>query len=241
MGIDNGKDKETTMYYIIGSFNFTRAFWRIFLDLGGRSKKNEKRRAARDKIVKLLFYSNRNLDKAHATIESAAENILLADSELDDFRGRDIQLMLDSFVEEMILVNESVMNLTVADFAFFDDWYVEGKLNTVPANGDGGLWFENRSDGLFLCANVSNQGRDKVNVIRFSARLQLPNHENIASKDTRSVPLFNIETGESNSKIVQVRFPYYRKTELSGSRLFIKIRAPYNNGCYAWDNDLRVP
>jgi hypothetical protein len=145
---------------------WSAALWNIYRTVGGDSMNPADKLAARDAVLKSVILSHHLLVPT-ATMPSGAEAVMTTHAALDDYRGRYLTQMLDSFHNRGLLPCDAHADLFIRDDA--------GDTGAEPFVGpvfweSPDLWIRNTDDGgtvhqdpkfgqdNFFYARVTNRG-----------------------------------------------------------------------------------
>ena len=92
---------------------WSAALWNIYRTLGGDSPILGEREAARDALLKTVILSHHRLTP-DASMSDGAEAVMEENADLDDFRGKHLMQMLDSFHDRGLLVTSPRLIFTYA-------------------------------------------------------------------------------------------------------------------------------
>lgn len=93
---------------------WSAALWNIYRAIGGDSVTPATRQAARDALLKTVILSH-HLVPANGTLPDGAEALMTTDAELDEYRGRHLIEMLNSFHDRGILRSEPGVDLYIRE------------------------------------------------------------------------------------------------------------------------------
>jgi hypothetical protein len=122
---------------------WSAALWNIYRTIGGDSSITSDRQAARYTLLKSLILSHHRL-AADASMPEGAEAIMEENAELDDFHGRNLMEMLNSFHDRGLLVCSPQADLYIREAS--DDPGVDNYVGPVFWNSPD-LWIRNADDG----------------------------------------------------------------------------------------------
>ena len=145
---------------------WSAALWNIYRTIGGDSASPIDRVAPRDAILKTVILSH-HLVTADATMPDGAEAVMETNTELDEYRGKHLMQMLDSFHDRGLLVCSAQADLYIREAS--DDPGADSYLGPVFWDSPD-LWIRNADDGIpvhqspkqgqdnWLYARVRNRG-----------------------------------------------------------------------------------
>src|SRR5262249_21174931 len=93
---------------------WSAALWNIYRTIGGDSSITSEREAARDALLKTVILSH-HLLATDASMPEGAEAVMEENAELDDYRGKHLMQMLDSFHDRGLLVCSSQADLYIRE------------------------------------------------------------------------------------------------------------------------------
>lgn len=123
---------------------WSAALWNIYRAIGGDSANPVERQAAADALLKSVILSHHSV-AANATMPDGAEAVMETNAEDDDYRGKHLMEMLDSFHDRGLLVCDANADLYIRD-AVGDpgaDHYAGPVFWNSPD-----LWIRNADDGV---------------------------------------------------------------------------------------------
>ena len=145
---------------------WSAALWNIYRTIGGDSPILAEREAARDALLKTVILSHHRLTP-DASMSDGAEAVMEENADLDDFRGKHLMQMLDSFHDRGLLVTSPQADLYIREAA--DDTGADSYLGPIFWDSPD-LWVRNADDGIpvhqspkhgqdnWFYARVSNRG-----------------------------------------------------------------------------------
>ena len=179
---------------------WSAALWNIYLSIGGNSITNlAKRQAARDELLRTVIQSH-DLVAANSTIPDAAEAFMDTNDEDEEFEGRNLIAILDSFHDRGILACDAGSDIRITQL-----WPQQDDLSTrsweqVEAGQDNWFYAE--------ITNVSTTTTARALVVTFSFKSPFSTpvypgdfRDNIISATAE----FNLTPGETRT--VKARWP----------------------------------
>lgn len=124
---------------------WSAALWNIYRTIGGDSGNPTDIQAARDALIKTVILSHHHLTP-DAAMSDGAEAVMETNAELDDYRGKHLMQMLDSFHDRGLLVCSTLSDLYIRDAP--DDTGGDQYLGSVFWNSPD-IWIRNADDGGF--------------------------------------------------------------------------------------------
>jgi hypothetical protein len=97
---------------------WSAALWNVYRSVGGDSIVPAERNAARDAVIKTVTLSHHLLTTT-ASMPDAAEAVMRTNAALDNFLGRQLMAMLDSFHARGVLVCDPTADLEISDGSTF--------------------------------------------------------------------------------------------------------------------------
>ena len=134
---------------------WSASLWNIYRTIGGDSALVAEREAARDALLKTVILSHHRLT-VDAAMSDGAEAVMEENAELDDYRGKHLMQMLDSFHDRGLLVTSSQADLYIREA--FDDLGVDSYLGPVFWDSPD-VWIRNADDGIPVHQNPKH-GQD---------------------------------------------------------------------------------
>jgi hypothetical protein len=134
---------------------WSAALWNIYRMIGGDSTIAAEREAAKDAILKSVILSHHRLS-VDSSMPDGAEAVMEENAELDDYRGKHLMQMLDSFHDRGLLVTSSQADLYIREAS--DDLGVDSYLGPVFWDSPD-LWLRNSDDGIQIHQNPKH-GQD---------------------------------------------------------------------------------
>lgn len=121
---------------------WSAALWNIYRTIGGDSVNPAEVRAAQDAALKTVILSHHYL-APDASMPDGAEAVMQADAELDEYLGKHMHQMLDSFHDRGLLVCDKLSDLYIRDAP--DDPGSDRYLGSVFWNSPD-VWVRNTDD-----------------------------------------------------------------------------------------------
>jgi hypothetical protein len=121
---------------------WSAALWNIYRSIGGDSMSLSERLSARDALLKTVILSHHRL-LANASMPDGAEAVMDENAALDDFRGRHLIEMLNSFHDRGLLHSNAGVDLYIRDDA--SDPGVDAFTGSVFWDSPD-LWIRNNDD-----------------------------------------------------------------------------------------------
>jgi hypothetical protein len=134
---------------------WSAALWNIYRNIGGDSSIVTERQAARDALLKTVILSHHRL-ASDASMPDGAEAVMEENEELDDYQGKHLMQMLDSFHDRGLLVTSSQADLYIREAS--DDPGADTYLGPVFWDSPD-LWIRNADDGIPVHQNPKH-GQD---------------------------------------------------------------------------------
>jgi hypothetical protein len=159
---------------------WSAALWNVYRTIGGDSAIVAEREEARDALLKTVILSHHRLT-VDSSMPDGAEAVMEENAELDDYRGKHLMQMLDSFHDRGLLVTSSQADLYIREAS--DDSGADSYLGPVFWDSPD-LWIRNADDGIpvhqnpkhgqdnWLYARVRNRGTSNARafVVTFNVK-----------------------------------------------------------------------
>ena len=159
---------------------WSASLWNIYRAIGGDSVNQDERIVARDAVLKTLILSHEKISN-NASMPDGAEAVMEINEELDDYRGKHLMEMLDSFHDRGLLVCDPNADLYIRDASDDPgfDQYTGSRFWDSPD-----VWVRNSDDGVtthqnpefgqdnWFYARVHNRGTETVShfVVTFNVK-----------------------------------------------------------------------
>lgn len=134
---------------------WSAALWNVYRTIGGDSAIVTEREAARDALLKTVILSHHRLT-VDASMSDGAEAVMEENAELDEYRGKHLMQMLDSFHDRGLLVTSLQADLYIREA--LDDPGADTYLGPVFWDSPD-LWIRNADDGIPVHQNPKH-GQD---------------------------------------------------------------------------------
>ena len=144
---------------------WSAALWNIYKTIGGDSVIVAEREAARNALLKTVILRH-DLLTVDASMSDGAEAVMEENAELEDYRGKHLMQMLDSFHDRGLLVTSSQADLYIREAS--DDPGADSYVGPVFWDSPD-LWVRNADDGNTVHQNPEN-GQDNWFYARVSNR-----------------------------------------------------------------------
>lgn len=157
--VDGTKVYPTDWAYSVWSDGeiWSAALWNIYLAIGGSSINVADREAARDELLKSVIESH-SLNATNGTMPEGAEAVMDTNAELDEYRGRHLIEMLDSFHDRGIVKCDAGSDLKITSL-----W---GQQDNLAVHSHENFEFGQNN---WFYANVRNDGTEaRAFVVVFS-------------------------------------------------------------------------
>ena len=177
---------------------WSAALWNIYLAIGGDSTEAQEREAARDELLKTVIMSHSSVSN-DATMPDGAEAFLNTNTEDDEYRGRHLIEMLDSFHDRGIIECSTGSDLKIVDlWSQVDDSAIRSHENVEVGQDN---WF---------FAEINNNGGTEARALVVSFSFVSPFHTPVYPNDFRddiisAVIEYNLGPGETRT--VWARWP----------------------------------
>lgn len=123
---------------------WSAALWNVYRTIGGDSAIAAEREAARDALLKTVILSHHRLT-VDSSMTDGAEAVMEENAELDDYRGKHLMQMLDSFHDRGLLITSPQADLYIREAS--DDPGADSYLGPVFWDSPD-LWIRNADDGI---------------------------------------------------------------------------------------------